>query len=271
MTQFTPLSGPRPGPLQGQALWFVFRDRHMLTDAQGQPPLADAQAGPGPCLARVHQVGQWGGAPCLAAEAAPGAAPPQGLAWTNLYSLFMALDPALFAVCGRALQVVDWDRTHLTCPSCGLFLRPEGGEWAKRCRGCGRQFFPRVSPAVIMAVTRGEQVLLARSPRFPEGMMSTLAGFVEPGETLEQAVAREVAEEVGVTVRDVRYFGSQPWPFPDSLMVGFTARWAGGELRPDGEEVVEAGWFGRGALPKLPTGHSIARQLIDHVLGLDKG
>jgi NAD+ diphosphatase len=136
-------------------------------------------------------------------------------------------------------------------------------ERAKVCTACGWVVFPRMSPAVIVAVTRGERILLARSPRFPEKFYSVLAGFVEPGESLEECVQREVKEEVGLELKHIRYVGSQPWPFPNSLMIGFTADYAGGEMTIDGLEIVEADWFRADDLPRIPPRPTIARQLID--------
>ena len=126
--------------------------------------------------------------------------------------------------------------------------------------------FPRISPAIIVLVERDGKALLARSPRFKEGLFSTLAGFVEPGETLEDAVRREVKEEAGIDVKNIRYFGSQPWPFPDSLMVGFTAEYAGGEIKIDDNEILDARWFSAEDMPEIPGKISIARALIDYFL-----
>ena len=135
---------------------------------------------------------------------------------------------------------------------------------AKECKGCGRLEFPRISPAIIVLIEKGDTLLLARSARFPGSFFSVLAGFVEPGESLEEAVHREVKEETGILVKDIAYFGSQPWPFPDSLMIGFTAQYASGEIRIDEEEIVEAGWFRCGSTCRRSPGKlSIARQLID--------
>ena len=131
---------------------------------------------------------------------------------------------------------------------------------------CGLLQFPRLSPAIIVLVRRGERLLLARSRQTPPGMYSVLAGFVEPGETLEQAVEREVKEEVGISVSNIRYFGSQPWPFPHSLMIGFTAEHAEGELDIDRNEMEDAGWYSVDRLPMLPPPISIARRLIDDFL-----
>jgi NAD+ diphosphatase len=139
-------------------------------------------------------------------------------------------------------------------------------ERAKICPKCGLVAYPRLSPAVIVAVLRDNCILLAHSHRFPAKFYSVLAGFVEPGETLEECVEREVYEEVGIRVRAIRYFGSQPWPFPDSLMIAFTANYAGGEIRIDHSEIADANWFSANDLPHIPPKISIARQLIDWFL-----
>jgi len=169
---------------------------------------------------------------------------------------------------GRAVQLVAWGRTHRYCGRCGQETEAVAGDRSMRCTGCGLLAYPRLAPAVIALVHRTapdgeEEALLARGVQFALPMFSCLAGFVEPGETLEGAVQREVLEEVGVRVDDVRYQGSQPWPFPHSLMIGFFARWVEGELVPDPTEIAEAGWFRRDALPSIPPSISIARRLID--------
>jgi NAD+ diphosphatase len=142
-------------------------------------------------------------------------------------------------------------------------MKTKAGPPARECPQCGYLSFPRISPAVIVLVERENQCLLGRSPRFKGEFYSVLAGFAEPGETLEETVAREVREETGIEVRDIRYFGSQPWPFPDSLMIAFTARYAGGEIRVDGEEIMDARWFTADQLPNIPPKISIARSLIE--------
>jgi NAD+ diphosphatase len=137
------------------------------------------------------------------------------------------------------------------------------GERARTCPACGLAAYPRLSPAVITVVERGPEILLAQGINFPEPFYSTLAGFVEPGESLEEAVEREIREEVGIEVRDVTYFGSQPWPFPNSLMIGFTATYGRGEIEIDPTELVDAAWFRKDALPHIPPPLSISRRLID--------
>jgi NAD+ diphosphatase len=169
---------------------------------------------------------------------------------------------------GRAVQVVEWARTHRFCGRCGKPTELVPAERAMRCAACGLTAFPRISPAMITLVTRGDvgpdqEALLARGVQFPRPMYSCLAGFVEPGESLEAAVIREVREEVGVAVANPRYFGSQPWPFPNSLMVGFRADWESGDIVCDPTEIVDAGWYRKDDLPTVPPGISIARKLID--------
>jgi len=207
------------------------------------------------------------GAPCFAYELPEDAEAPPGYALVGLRGLHAHVSPELFTAVGAAYQKVFWLRTHGFCSRCGSATRRHDRHQALECSACGHLHFPRLAPAVIVLVERGREMLLGRSPHFPEGMFSTLAGFVEPGESLEDTIHREILEEVGVEVRNLRYFGSQPWPFPHSLMVGFVAEWASGEIRPDGEEVTEARWFTPDELPpRLPGELSIARRLVDDFL-----
>ena len=186
-------------------------------------------------------------------------------AFRDLRQLWGTLDEVTWTLAGRAAQLVDWDRTHRFCGQCATPTEPAGGERCRRCPRCGLVAFPRLAPAVIMLIERDDgRILLARNPNFPVPFFSLLAGFVEPGETLEQAVERETFEEVGVTVDDVTYWGSQPWPFPHSLMVGFRARYRGGDLVLQADEIAEAGWFGPDELPTTPPTMSIAGRMIEH-------
>ncbi len=178
--------------------------------------------------------------------------------------LFGDVDEATWAAAGRAVQLVEWARCHRYCGRCGAETVESPGERARRCARCGLLAFPRLAPAVIMLVERDDgRALLARNARWRGDMYSCLAGFVEPGETVEAAVRREVGEEVGVAIDDLRYHGSQPWPFPHSLMLGFHARYAGGEISCDAREIADARWFSPEDLPDLPGPISIARWLID--------
>lgn len=207
-------------------------------------------------------VGLWQGAPCLAADVAEFPQLARGEA-TPLRSVFELAGDAAFALAGRAVQLLDWQRQHRFCGQCGTATERLADEHAMRCPACGLMVYPRISPAVMVLVCKGEQLLLARSPRFKPGVFSALAGFVEPGETLEQCASREVREEVGIDIANLRYFASQPWPFPNSLMVAFLADYAGGEITPEPAEIEAAGWFSPDDLPLLPDPVSISRRLID--------
>lgn len=180
-----------------------------------------------------------------------------------LMGLYGRVDDIRWTLAGRAVQLVEWDRTHRFCGRCATPTEPATGERARRCPVCGLLAFPRLAPAVITLIQRDGEALLARGRTFPVPMYSCVAGFVEPGETLEQAVHREVREEVGVELADVRYIASQPWPFPHSLMIGFEATWASGDIVIDESEIVDAQWFRADDLPMIPPGMSIARTLID--------
>ncbi|MBU6316674.1 MAG: NAD(+) diphosphatase [Acidobacteria bacterium] len=210
----------------------------------------------------VHFLGMMGETACWGVDVPHGEDPSFGAA-TDLYSYFGRASEVEWLVAGRAVQLVDWARTHRFCGRCGTPTQPQPNERAMKCPACGLLAFPRLAPAMITLVTRGDEALLARGVQFRAPLYSCLAGFVEPGESLEGAVVREVREEVGVEVGNVRYWGSQPWPFPHSLMIGFTAEWQSGEIEIDPTEIVDAQWFRRDALPSVPPRISIARKLID--------
>jgi NAD+ diphosphatase len=217
-----------------------------------------------PSLAEgAHFLGTLDGVDCYATHLSPEEEPPAGMKLIPGRGLYRRVDEDLFAVAGRALAIAEWDTSHRFCGRCGQPTVLVPGERARRCSACRTPFYPRISPAVIVLITRGDSMLLARNATFPEPFFSTLAGFVDVGESLEETVVREVKEEVGVDLKNLRYFGSQPWPFGRSLMVGFTAEYAGGDIRVDGTEIAEAAWFTPDNLPRIPPRLSIARQLID--------
>ncbi len=191
---------------------------------------------------------------------------PEGASWVGLRALFGRLPDDLAAIAGRAIQLSEWDRSHRFCGACGTPTERAEKERARRCGACGLTAYPRISPAMMCLVTRGNEILLARNVNFPPGRYSALAGFLEAGESAEDAVHREVREEVGIEVKDLRYFASQSWPFPHSLMIAFSAEYASGELRPDTSEIADAQWFTQSSLPQLPPQVSIARALIDNTL-----
>jgi NAD+ diphosphatase len=246
--------------LPDQALWFAFKGDRLLVFEDGpvRVPLASAL---NLDVAFRWEIGDLDGHTCWAIET--GSEAPEGMVFRDLRSFFFDVDEDFFRMAGRAKQLVGWHAAHRFCGRCGGKTEPVSGELAMRCTRCGMMHYPRLSPAAIVLVERGDQILLARSPGFPEGLYSVLAGFVEPGESIEETVAREIHEEVGIEVQNVTYFGSQPWPFPHSLMIGFTADYADGELSPDPGEIEDARWYTAGDLPQLPPETSIARAMID--------
>ncbi len=164
---------------------------------------------------------------------------------------------------GKAFHLMDWHRTNRFCGVCGAKTVFDEAEWAIRCPSCGELYYPVISPAIIVAVEREGKLLMGHGVNFPPGRFSVLAGFVEPGESLEECVIREVYEETKIKVKNIRYFGSQPWPFPRSLMLGFTAEWESGEIEADGKEVTEAAWFAPNEIPDVFRGLSISWKLIE--------
>ena len=208
------------------------------------------------------RIGTWRGQPCFAADLSSEALASAG-EWTMVRALFGIAGAEAFAMAGRATQLLDWQKNHRFCGRCATPTAMKTTEFSMECPSCGLLAYPRISPAVMVLVRRGNELLLARSPHFRPGVFSALAGFVEAGETLEQCAVREVREEVGVEIANLRYFQSQPWPFPNSLMIAFFADYAGGEITPDPAEIEAAAWFPRSALPPLPDQASIARHLID--------
>ena len=174
----------------------------------------------------------------------------------------------------KARAYAHWSFVSRYCAFCGSLLvdgRGRDQERAKVCETCGRAWFPRISPAVITLIRRGDEILLAHNAKFPTGRHGLIAGFVDPGETLEETVHREVMEEAGIEISEPRYVKSQPWPFPDSLMLAFEADYKSGEARPDGEEIDHLGWFSPDSLPDIPPPGSIARSLIDRFIDSRRG
>jgi NAD+ diphosphatase len=236
---------PEERPLPSSRVLAIVDDRVVVTRAaavDGEP---------------LH-VGRLEGEPVFAARL-PGLPPAEA---PTLRALLADGPEDLAQAAGRAAQLLAWEATHRFCGSCGTANERSPRELVRICPSCGTAAYPRISPAVIMAVRRGGEVLLARRAGTSRPFWSVLAGFVEPGETLEQAVAREVEEETRIRIADVRYEGSQPWPFPSQLMIGFSARYAGGELRIDERELAEAEWFGPDELPAIPPPFTIAHRLI---------
>lgn len=253
--------------MQHTSYWIIRHKQQILIDTNNVlgpnfMPHAD-------CLDGDHSepimVGHWQGLPCYATDTR---SPPEGFAaeLVPLRQVFGVAGAEAFAMAGRASQLIDWQLNHQHCGRCGHLTRLHDKDFAMQCDQCGFSAYPRISPAVMVLVCRGRELLLARSPHFKPGVFSALAGFVEAGETLEQCAAREVKEEVGVEIDHLRYFSSQSWPFPNSLMIAFFAEYVRGEITPEPDEIEAADWFDIDALPVLPDPVSIARRLIEGAL-----
>lgn len=255
-----------PAVTPENAFWFLVHDNRILVKEE-QDSYLIPQSSDMKKLSLVPKekefFGLLDGQPCYAVELQDGAHASGGFSFVGLRALFSQFEEDVIRAAGMASQLVRWGHNHRYCGKCGEGTETKRDERAKICPRCGLINYPRLSPAMIVAVLKDHKILLAHSKRFPGKFFSVLAGFVEPGETLEECVKREVSEEVGITVRNIRYFGSQPWPFPDSLMVAFTAEYAAGEIRIDNSEISEAGWYSAKHFPPIPPKISIARELID--------
>ncbi|BHH84642.1 NAD(+) diphosphatase [Desulforhopalus sp. 52FAK] len=248
--------------------WFIFRGDQLLIDNKPTPAPTGTPYSPddhGITLQFAQLFGYYDGIPCFLAavdidQTIPSMRP------VNLRTLFGTVDEDYFSLSGRALQILHHTREHIYCSKCATPMEDRAGELARICPQCGFISFPRVSPAVIMSVVKGDHILLGRSPHFTKGMYSTLAGFVEAGETLEEAVCREVLEETSISAGKVEYVTSQPWPFPHSVMIGFSAQYIEGDIAIDKTELEDANWYHYKDLPQLPSKITIARLLIDNFI-----
>ena len=245
--------------------WLLFKeDKILISNDKVQFALPDVGLHKlSKKLVRRQYLGRMEGHSCYVAELSSDTAVPESMSFNDLRRLLGQIPDDLFFLAGKAYQILHWDRTHQYCSRCGTQMENKIDERAKLCPSCGFVNYPRISPAIIVAITRGREILLAQGSSFQADFYSVLAGFVEPGETFEECVQREVGEEVGLKVKNIKYFGSQPWPFPDSLMVGFTAEYASGDLTIDKKEILDARWFTVEQLPPIPGIGSIARRLID--------
>lgn len=245
-----------------QVHWFIVRENKLLTDPQGNLPVARIDDFPQAMTAYTARIGELAEGPAYVMLWPEDEREPAGYLWTPLRQLLLSKDSEAFALAGRACQVQHFLLTHQFCGRCGHRTEEVQHELAVSCPACEFVSYPRISPCIIVAIYQGREILLARGSRHPEGLFSVLAGFVESGESLEQALHREVFEEAGIQVTDLRYRFSQPWPFPHSLMAGFTARWEAGDLNFDEDELLEGGWFDIEALPQTPPPGTIAARLI---------
>lgn len=264
-SRFVRTAGETSEPFEN-ALWFAFKDRELVLYEIGGElvvPSGPSLQAAGLVEGRSVRIGTLDGQAVFAVELPADTLLPETFATFGLRELHGPLDDLMWRIAAYAAEIAHWTRTARFCPQCGGPTQAEPLDWGRRCPACGYTHYPRVSPCIIVLIHDGDRLLMVRQPRFPPGMYGLVAGFVEPGESLEECLEREVAEEVGVAVEDIRYFGSQPWPFPHQLMVGFMARYAGGTLRPNEAELEHADWFHVNDLPPLPPRVSMARRLIE--------
>jgi len=254
-----------PARAEGRVACCVFHGNRVLVARNNGVPAIPCwdSAGCGLDLDAAHYLGTLDGTHCYGLDLGRDAAIPAGLESLGLRALILEGNETAAAVAGQAFQVLEWARTHRRCGSCGAPTTAHAADRAVECLDCRLVFYPRIAPVIMALVYRENEILLTRKPGYVPGRYTVVAGFVETGESLEHCLAREVAEEVGVSIRNPRYFGSQPWPFPNSLVMAFSAEWAGGEARPDLDELEEVRWFAVDALPDLPEAVHISRQLID--------
>ncbi len=268
---FVPVAGSPAATADDQ--WFPTRaGKVLIVDGlDGPRPLTSDQAaalgdalGTSLVLGRVEgEPGHWWTAD-VGADFDEFTAPVDGLMFTDLRSMMATLDPLIWNIAGRATQIGDWYRDNQRCGRCGGPMQMSDSERSMTCPVDGFSAYPRLSPAVIVLVEHPDgRALLARNIAWSMPMYSTLAGFIEPGESLEDCIHREIMEEVAISVADLRYFDSQSWPFPNSLMLGFFATYVDGEITPAPDEIADAQWFAPSELPKIPPRGSIARALID--------
>ncbi|MGZ7160124.1 MAG: NAD(+) diphosphatase [Methanobacterium sp.] len=246
------------------AYWLIFNGDKLLVNPKHnlKLPLASSLKDFSILPIRTHYLGTLDDNPAYTAEVTPKTKAPEGMEFLDLRSTYEVLDEDVYLLAGRAIQIINWDKNHQFCGKCGAPTKIMDHEMAKICPECKIMSFPRISPAVITAIIKDGKLLMAKHG-YRENMYGLIAGFVEPGETLEECVERETMEEVGIKVKNIKYFSSQPWPYPHSLMVGFTAEYDSGEIKVDNKEITEAKWFTPDEIPRIPSKMSIARELID--------
>jgi len=243
------------------SLHFVWQTNRVLHPVQGEEfPIGALPEGLKPI--RTFVLGELDGKRCYTHEVATDTPAPEGYEWSGLRALFPVLDPGMVNLAGRSFQIIEWDRSHQFCGRCGTSTFLRTSERARECPSCALVSYPRISPVVMGLVVREREILLARSPHFAPGMYSAVAGFIEIGESCEQALRREILEETGILADNFRYFDSQAWPFPHSLMVAFTAEYVSGTPVPQPDEIEDVRWFNVDALPAIPPAISVAGRLI---------
>ena len=267
LDEFDPAHIMPDGADHGEAWYFVFSQGELVVKSQAgvpEPITADDFRWMDMQVRCKYFLGHYLNRPCFALGAK--GSPSEGFSKIGLRGMLGRTAQSMFYLAGRAQQVVEWHDTHQFCGRCGNEMQDHHVDRAKHCGECGLINYPRLSPSIIVLITKGEEMLLARNAAWPNGMYSTLAGFVEAGESIEQTLHREVLEEVGLRVKNLKYFGSQSWPFPNSLMLGFHAEYDGGDIVCQEGEIADAQWFRADNLPQIPPKTAISGWLIQEFL-----
>lgn len=266
---FTPGVQP-PEHDKNQEIWFIFNGNKLMTqeiEGKGVLPKVQDLHKYSSLYEHVHYIGQLRGKYCFTAELSKIEIVENIYKFYDFRSIIPYMNDEEFLLCSKAIQVINWDKDHKFCGRCGSLMETSASERARTCPKCGLINYPRISPAIIVAITNGDKLLLAHNKNFKSGVYSLIAGFVEVGETFEQCVKREIMEEVGIKVKNIKYIQSQPWPFPNSLMIAFMAEYVEGEINPDGVEIEDAGWYTTNNMPIIPPAKgSVARKLIDRFI-----
>lgn len=250
-------------PKTDNDFYFLFCKDELLVKSEDNKPIIPAIKDLGNLeLNNIQYLGSINGENCFCGELSEAAIIPNNMYFSKLKALSHRLSNDMFWIGGRAVQIVNFYNDHKYCGRCGTLTQKVAGERAKKCPKCDLVNYPRISPAIIVAVVKEGKLLLAHNNQAPKDLYSVVAGFVEAGETFEECVVREVREETGITVKNIKYFGNQPWPFPNSMMIGFTAEYESGEIQVDGKEVGHADWYSSTKMPVTPDSISIAKQLI---------
>lgn len=266
---------PTPPPRKPTEYWFIFQDKRLLlleNDDKITPVHGESLITLLPYLQHQHTIGIYNEVICYCAEISVEITLPPAISPASLRKAFEALGMPWYTPAARAISIIQWDKNHQFCGHCGRETHFNPPHFERTCPACGLSVYPRISPSVIVLIKKGSQLLMSRSPHFTPGAFGLIAGFVEAGESLEETVHREVKEEVSLTIKNLRYFGSQSWPFPDSLMVGFTADYDSGEIIIDPTEIEMAGWYDYDNLPGRPsTSVSIAHKMIEQFIKEQQG
>jgi NAD+ diphosphatase len=263
ITNFIPAANSF-SPKTDKDIYFIFYNNELLVKSEDNktliPTIMDLET---LAIKNIHYLGSINDENCFCGELNKDDIIPKSLYFSNLKALTHKLSEDMFWIGGRAIQIVNFYIDHKYCGKCGTLTLLEENERALICPKCNLVNYPRISPAIIVAVVKEGKLLLAHNNGFPKNLYSVVSGFVDVGETFEDCVVREVREETGITVKNIKYFGNQPWPFPSSLMIGFTAEYECGEIEVDGKEIGHANWYAANEMPLTPDSISIAKKLIN--------